>query len=119
MKGSLTTETGKILIENEVIAQYAGLSATSCFGIVGMATVSMKDGLVKLLKGDSVSKGVAVTVDENNMLTIDMHIIVAYGVCISTVADNLMHTVRYKVEEFTGMKVDTIHVFVEGVRIID
>lgn len=119
MKGSMTTKNGKILIENEVIAQYAGLSAIECFGIVGMATVSVKDGLVKLLRGDSVSKGVSVTVAEDNTLTIDIHIIVAYGVCISTVADNLMQTVRYKVEEFTGMKVDTIHIYVEGVRVID
>ncbi len=119
MNGILTTEDGRIIIENDVIAQYAGSSAIECFGIVGMATVSVKDGLVKLLKGDSVSKGVSVTVEEDNVLTIDIHIIVAYGVCISTVAENLMQTVRYKVEEFTGLKVDTIHVYVEGVRVID
>lgn len=119
MKGIMNTDNGEIIIENEVIAQYAGLSAIECFGIVGMATVSMKDGLVKLLKGDSVSKGVYVTVDETNRITINFHIIVAYGVCISTVADNLMNTVRYKVEEFTGMKVSKINIFVEGVRVID
>lgn len=119
MNGTMTTENGRIIIENDVIAQYAGSSANECFGIVGMATVSMKDGLVKLLKGDSVSKGVSVMVDENNALTIDIHIIVAYGVCISTVAENLMQTVRYKVEEYTGLKVDAIHVYVEGVRVID
>ena len=42
---------GKVLIDSEVIAQYAGSTAVECFGIVGMAAVSMKDGLVKLLKG--------------------------------------------------------------------
>ncbi|MBR6222056.1 MAG: Asp23/Gls24 family envelope stress response protein [Lachnospiraceae bacterium] len=116
---SMNNENGKIQIDDDVIAQYAGMSALECFGIVGMATVSMKDGLVKLLKGDSVSKGVAVTVDEKKRLSINIHIIVAYGVSIATVADNLMQTVRYKVEEFTGMKVDMINVFVEGVRVID
>ncbi len=108
-----------VRIESEVIAQYAGLSAIECFGIVGMATVNMKDGFVKLLRGDSVSKGVNVTVGENNAIAIDFHIIVAYGVSISTVAENLMSTVRYKVEEFTGMQVENINVFVEGVRVID
>ena len=119
MKGYMNTEQGDILIENEVIAQYAGLSAIECFGIVGMATVNMKDGLVKLLRGDSISKGVSVTVDETNSINIDIHIIVAYGVAISTVADNLMSTVRYKVEEFTGMTVNAVNIFVEGVRVID
>ncbi len=119
MKGHVNTDNGDILIENEVVAQYAGLSAVECFGIVGMATVSMKDGLVKLLKGDSISKGVSVTIDDNNEIDIDIHIIVAYGVGISTVADNLMSSVRYKIEEFTGMKVNSVNVFVEGVRVID
>lgn len=119
MKIEIENQNGGVVIESEVVAQYAGLCAIECFGIVGMATVNMKDGFVKLLRGDSVSKGVNVIVGENNSIAIDFHIIVAYGVCISTVAENLMSTVRYKVEEFTGMKVETINVFVEGVRVID
>ena len=119
MRIELENSNGDIIIESDVIAKFAGLSAIECFGIVGMATVNMKDGLVKLLRGDSVSKGVNVIVEANNMITIDFHIIVAYGVSISTVAENLMSTVRYKVEEFTGMQVEKINIFVEGVRVID
>ncbi|HIS62982.1 MAG TPA: Asp23/Gls24 family envelope stress response protein [Candidatus Scybalomonas excrementigallinarum] len=118
MKGHMNTKNGNIIIENEVITRYAGLSAVECFGIVGMAAVSVKDGLVKLLKGDSITKGVNVVVTENR-LTIDFHIIVAYGVSISAVTENLMSTVQYKVEEFTGMEVDKINIFVEGVRVLD
>ena len=40
---------------------------------------------------------------ENNEITAKLHIIVAYGVSISAVAENLIENVRYKVEEFTGM----------------
>lgn len=119
MKIELQTGNGDVIVESDVIAQFAGLSAIECFGIVGMATVNMKDGIVKLLRGDSVSKGVNVTIGEDNSIAIDFHIIVAYGVSISTVAENLMSTVRYKVEEFTGMQVGMINVFVEGVRVID
>ena len=67
---------------------------------------------------DSVSKGVNVSI-EDNQISIDFHIIVAYGVSISVVADNLMSTVRYKIEEFTGMPVKHINIFVEGVRVMD
>ena len=49
MKGSKTTDLGVITIDPEVIAKYAGTVAVECFGIVGMAAVSVKDGLVKLL----------------------------------------------------------------------
>ena len=52
MKGRIETSLGTIMIDNEVIATYAGSVAVECFGIVGMAAVNMKDGLVKLLKRD-------------------------------------------------------------------
>ena len=109
---------GEIQINPEVISKYAGTTAVECFGIVGMAAVSMKDGLVKLLKRESLTNGINVTVQDNR-LTIDFHVIVAYGVSISAVADNLMENVKYKVEEFTGMEVDKINIYVEGVRVID
>ena len=119
MKGLLSNGNGDIVIDSEVIAQYAGHAALGCFGIVGMATISMKDGIAKLLKGDSVSKGVNVVIGEDNELIIDFHIIVAYGVCITTVCDNLINTVKYSIEEMTSMTVKSINIFVEGVRVID
>ena len=118
MDGLVDTGLGKIMIDTDVIATYAGSVAVECFGIVGMAAVSMKDGLVKLLKRESLAHGINVEV-EDNRLTIDFHVIVAYGVSICAVSDNLMATVKYKVEEFTGMSVEKINVFVEGVRVID
>ena len=113
------SENGRIYIDTEVIAQYAGHAALDCFGIVGMATISVKDGLAKLLKGDNVSKGVSVMRDESDNLTINFHIIISYGVNIRTVVDNLINTVKYQVEDYTSMKVKAINVYVEGVRVID
>lgn len=119
MKGQMDTQFGKIIIDENVIATYAGSVAVECFGIVGMAAVNMKDGLVKLLKKDYLHHGINVDVDEENKITIDFHVIVSYGVCISTVSDNLIETVKYKVEQFTGMKIKKINIYVEGVRVID
>ena len=119
MKGSMTTDLGIITIEPEVVAKYAGTVAVECFGIVGMAAVSMKDGLVKLLKKESLTHGIQVEISDDNKLTINFHVIVAYGVSISTVCENLVENVKYRVEEFTGMKVDKINIYVEGVRVID
>ena len=119
MKGYLGGEFGTISIDSEVIARYAGSTAVECFGIVGMAAVSMKDGLVKLLKGDSLTRGIRVDIDEDNKITIDFHVIVSYGVSILTVADNLIENVKYKVCEFTGLEIKKINIFVEGVRVID
>lgn len=118
MKGQMDTKLGRVLIDPDVIATYAGSVAVECFGIVGMAAVNMKDGLVKLLKRDYLNHGISVTIRENR-ITLDFHVIVSYGVSISTVSDNLISTVKYQVEEFTGMEIEKINIFVEGVRVID
>ena len=115
---SMNTHMGNITIDNEVIAQYAGMVAMECFGIVGMAGFSPKDGFAKLLKKDNITKGISVSVN-NNKLALNFHVIVAYGVSIITVSDNLIENVKYKVEEFTGLTIEKINVFVEGVRVID
>ena len=118
MKGRMTNELGSIVIDPNVIATYAGSVAVECFGIVGMAAVSMKDGLVKLLKKESLTHGINVQIKDNR-ISVDFHVIVSYGVSISAVCDNLIESVKYKLEEFTGMEVEKINVYVEGVRVID
>ena len=118
MKGRVNTGLGEVVINTDVIATYAGSVAVECFGIVGMAAVNMKDGLVKLLRKDSIKHGINVTINDNK-IALDFHVIVAYGVSISAVADNLIGNVKYKQETFTGMEVDRVRILVEGVRVID
>ncbi|MCM1134190.1 MAG: Asp23/Gls24 family envelope stress response protein [Clostridium sp.] len=117
-KTFMNTHMGNVAIDSEVIAQYAGGIAMECFGVVGMAGINVKDGLVKLLKKESMTRGINVFI-KNNKLTINFHVIVAYGVSILAVSDNLVSNVKYKVEEFTGIEVEKINIFVEGVRVID
>ena len=97
MEGLVDTGLGKIAIDTDVIATYAGSVAVECFGIVGMAAVSITD----------------------NKITLEFHVIVAYCVSISAVSDNLISNVKYKVEEFTGLTIEKINILVEGVRVID
>lgn len=118
MNGRIDSGLGQIVIDTDVIATYAGSVAVECFGIVGMAAYSMKDGLVKLLRKDSLKHGINVKV-EDNKIYLNFHVIVAYGVSISTIADNLQSNVKYKVEAFTGMEIAEMNIFVEGVRSID
>ncbi|MDO4303296.1 MAG: Asp23/Gls24 family envelope stress response protein [Bacillota bacterium] len=115
---SMNTHMGNIAIDNEVIAQYAGSIAMECFGVVGMAGINVKDGLVKLLKMDSMTRGINVLIQKNK-LTLNFHVILAYGVSILAVSDNLISNVKYKLEEFTGIEVEKVNIFVEGVRVID
>lgn len=115
---SMDTHMGNISIGHEAIAQFAGSVAMECFGIVGMAGMNVKDGFIKLLKKESMTRGIQVAF-KNNKMILDFHVIISYGVSILAVADNLIDSVKYKVEEFTGIEVEKINIFVEGVRAID
>ena len=117
---SVKTETnfGVITIDEEVIARVAGCAAMDCYGIVGMAAKNMKDGLFQLLKVESLTKGIKVYSDEEEgTISLEFHIIVEYGTNISAIAENIINTVKFQIEECFGIKTDKINVFVEGVRV--
>lgn len=118
MKGKMSTDMGDIVIDRDVLARYAGTATTDCIGIVGMAAVNVKDGVTKLLKRENAARGVNIVVNDNR-IKIELHVIVAYGVSIRAVAQNVLESVRYKIEEYTGLSVEKINVIVEGVRIVD
>jgi len=109
---------GEAKISEEAIAQLAGSVAVECFGVIGMAAVSVTDGLVRLITREFLRKGVEITV-RGDSVDVAFHIIVAYGVSIQAVTENLVETVTYKLENYTGLKVGHVSIFVEGVKPID
>lgn len=116
MTAKVENEYGMITIDNEVIARVAGLAATDCYGVVGMAVKNVKDGIVQLLKKDSLTKGIKLAVNDEK-INIDLHIIVEYGTNITAIAETISSTVRYKVEDSTGLSVQNVNIFVEGIRV--
>ncbi len=119
MNEFINNDNGSVSFDEKVIAEIAGMTALNCFGIVGMKTVSVKDGIVKQLKRDNVSQGISVEFDENGDIVVELHIVVAYGVSIKAVTDNLIQSVKYKIEDFTSLKVGLVNIFVEDVKILD
>ena len=116
MSARKTNPLGEMVIADEVIATLAGVSAIECYGIVGMASKRDTDGIVELLGRENLSKGVKVYTQDDEIV-IDLFIIVEYGISISAVAKNIIETVKYNVENLTGMNVKKINVMVEGVRV--
>lgn len=112
----INSEFGDISVNNSVIASIAGAVATKSYGVVGMASKSKKDGVIKLLKLENMSRGISVDVEDNGIV-IDLHIIVEYGVNINAICDSIVHNVRYQLEHNTGLKVNKINVLVESVRV--
>lgn len=107
---------GKMFINNEAISVVAGYSALECYGVVDLVSKKLSDNFAELFKKQPLTKGVKIlTVD--NRIYIDLYVILKYGVSISAVAESLKRSVKYSVEDFTGMIVDSVNVNVIGVRV--
>lgn len=107
---------GEVFISNSVVAEIAGAVASKCYGVVGMAARSKKDGIVSLLKNDTMTKGININV-ENSGVSVELHIIVEYGININTICKSIVNRVRYTIENTLGLKVNNVSVRVEGVRV--
>lgn len=106
---------GKIEITDNVIGNIAGYAATRCYGVVGMIFKNKTDGIMGLLKRESLSKGVKV-IQKDDGFELELHIMVENGINIAAIGDNIISTVTYTVEEQTGIKVNNVSIFVDAVR---
>lgn len=107
------TDKGEIRISSEVFTNLTGAAATNCFGVKGMAMRSKTDGLVHLLRRESMSKGVKVTYHEDGSISLELHIIVDNGVNLMAVSRSIMSEVKYNVSRATGVEVRNVDVFVD------
>ena len=110
-------ELGSIAVGNNVFTKIAGNAATNCFGVKGMAIRSVKDGLVHLLRLESMGKGVHVETNEDGTLSIELHIIVDRGVNLSAVGDSIISEVRYMVCKQTDIQVRDVTIYVDSMVI--
>ena len=108
------SEQGEISVSSAVFSNITGMAATNCFGVKGMAYRSMTDDLVHLLRREAMSKGVNVIYNEDESISIELHIIVENGVNIPAVCRSIMNEVRYVVNKNTGAEVRAVDVFVDS-----
>ncbi len=107
---------GKISISDLAIAKVASAAALECYGIVEMVSRRFTDSLLELFKKPTGGKGIKV-VTSGDRIYIDVYVIIKYGVSINAVAESLKKAIKYKVEKFTGMLVDTVNVNIIGVKL--
>ena len=111
----LQTEKGEITISSDVFTNITGAAATNCYGVKGMAMRSKTDGLVHLLRRESMGKGVKVTYNEDS--SIELHIMVDNGVNLMAVSRSIMSEVRYIVSRTTGAEVRSVDVCIDSMVI--
>lgn len=106
---------GKIVISDKTIERFVARVAMDCYGIVEFASKNLIDSVISFLKFGSEVKGVKVR-SSGDRIFIDVSVIVKYGVSIKAVVEALKESIKYRVERFTGMLVDTMNVRVMGVK---
>ena len=110
-------ENGSVNVSTSVYTDIVGTAVINCFGVKGMAARSLSDGLYHLLRRESVGKGVHVQFNEDDTISIDLHIIVDNGVNLSAVGTSIISEVRYVVTKCTGTKVRAVNVYIDSMMI--
>ncbi len=110
------TRLGKITLSEAYLSKLIGSEVTSCFGVVGMVPSSNKQKVFnKLSKTEQVDTGIKV-IGNSDSISVELHIIVTYGMNINAIAVSITEKVKYIVKEATGIEVDKVTVKVDGIK---
>ena len=110
-------ENGSVNVSTSVYKDIVGTAVINCFGVKGMAARSLSDGLYHLLRRESVGKGVHVQFNEDDTISIDLHIIVDNNVNLNAVGASIISEVRYVVTNCTGTEVRAVNVYIDSMVI--
>ena len=107
---------GTVSVANDVLADLAGYAALESYGVVGMASPSLRDGVAQLLPAQKLRRGVRVaTMDEG--VAVDLFVIIEFGTNLAEVSHNLANGVRYVLTNTADVRVASVDVHVQGVKV--
>ncbi len=106
---------GQVDISTTAIATIASHAINQSYGVVGMASKNIVDGIARLLTRES-HRGIDVTMEDDEVV-IDVYVIIEHGVRIRAVAESIQHTTKFHVEKVLGLPVRAVNVYVQGLRL--
>lgn len=105
---------GNIKISVDVVSTIAGIATTEVEGVAGMYG-TLAGGIAEMFGAKkNPSKGVKVDMNETTA-TIDLYIVVDYGVRIPELSWEIQENVKNNVETMTGLDVQKVNIHIEGV----
>jgi uncharacterized alkaline shock family protein YloU len=110
---SLTSPLGRISISHDAVAHIVGRVAAEAYGVVGMAPRSPRE---RLLTRDRLRQGITVGGSAEDGVTIELSVVVEYGLNLAEVASTLRNRVRYEVQRLTGLRVAEVEVRIQDVK---
>ena len=109
-----TQDNGTVMISEEVIATIVSTAITEVEGVVGM---SSKPGaeITELLGKKNWSKGIRITIGQNDEIYVDCNVVLSYGQSVVAVAKAVQDAVCGALESMTAVKVAAVNVNVSGI----
>lgn len=111
-----TKARGDISIANDVLADLSGFAALECYGIVGMASPSLANGVAQLLSRDKLRKGVIID-SKDDGVHVNLYVIIEHGTNLSEVSHNLAERVKYVLTKMADVKAASVDVHVQGIKV--
>jgi uncharacterized alkaline shock family protein YloU len=108
---------GTVTIANDVLGDIAGYVALECYGVVGMASPSLRDGVAQLLSRDKLRKGVVITNTDESCVIVDLYVVIEHGTNLTQVSRNLSDRVRYALTHDADVQVADVRVHVQGIKV--
>lgn len=116
----LENHLGTIEISEHFFVNLIGSAVTQCFGVAGMSTTGPTQGVKNYLKSikwmpfkSFPEKGIRVRYQKQKM-NVEIHILVTYGTNVPAVVKSITEKVTYAVEDITGIQVNRVVVYVDG-----
>jgi uncharacterized alkaline shock family protein YloU len=110
------SDGGRMVISDRAIADIVGWTVLECYGVVGMASPNLRQGVASLLSRDRLHQGIRVR-QAPEELHLKVYIIVEYGLNVAEVAGNVRSQVAYTVEKMVGRPITALRIYVQGVRV--
>jgi len=110
------TVAGTVQIANDVLSDLAGYAALESYGVVGMSSPTLREGVAQLLPRQKLRKGVKIdSTDEG--VCVDLFVIIEHGTKLAEVSHNLSDRVRYVLTDMADVAVRGVEVHVMGVKV--
>lgn len=110
------TTVGSVNIANDVLADLAGYACLESYGVVGMASPSLRDGVAQLLPAAKLRKGVKVATTDEGVI-VDLYVVIEFGTNLTEVSHNLANRISHVLRTMADVKVGNVDVHVQGVKV--
>lgn len=107
-------DNGAVMISEDVIATIVAHAVEEVEGIVGLNVKPGAD-IIELIGKKNWGKGLKITIAEDDSLSIDCNVTVAYGHSVVTVAKAVQESITTALESMAGVAITAVNVNVCGI----